>query len=98
MNLHRNADSLDTTSPNPAGASPQHQYYLRSSLDLPKKFEQDVTLRYADALHGLTIPSYYSLDARIVWKPTANLEFSLAGQNLFNDRHLEFSPDFINTW
>src|SRR5205085_1556349 len=79
MDIHRNHDSLDVSSPNPGGASPQHQYYLRSSLDLPKRFEQDVTLRYVAALHGLAIPSYYSLDARIGWKPTVNLEFSLTG-------------------
>jgi iron complex outermembrane receptor protein len=98
MNIHRDPGSMDTTSPDPGGASPRHQYYVRSSLDLPKKLEQDLTLRYVAALHGLAIPSYYSLDARFGWKPTANLEFSVAGQNLFNDRHLEFTPDFINTW
>src|SRR5260370_40653512 len=98
MDMHRNNESMDVSSNNPAGASPRHQYYFRSSLDLTKKFEQDVTLRYVAALNGLAIPSYYSLDARIGWKPAANVELSLVGQNLFNDRHFEFSPDFINTW
>src|SRR5438309_7454479 len=62
MNIRRNKDSMDISSSDPAGASPRHQFYFRSSLDLPKKFEQDVTLRYVDALHGLAVPSYYSLD------------------------------------
>ncbi|HEY2380640.1 MAG TPA: TonB-dependent receptor [Terriglobia bacterium] len=97
MNIQRDADSLDTTTPNPGGASPRHEYYMRSSLDLSKRFEQDLTLRYVSALNGLAIPGYYSLDARVGWKPTPKLEFSLAGQNLFNNRHLEFIPDFINT-
>jgi iron complex outermembrane receptor protein len=97
MNIHRNADSLDTVSPNPAGASPQHQYYLRSSLDLPKRFEQDVTLRYVSKLQGLAVPSYYSLDAHVSWNPRAHLELAIGGQNLTNNQHLEFRPDFINT-
>jgi iron complex outermembrane recepter protein len=97
MDIHGNADSLDMSSPNPGGASPRHQYYVRSSFDLTKKFEQDMTLRYVAKLDGLAIPSYYSLDGRLGWKPTSKLEFSINGLNLLNDRHLEFRPDFINT-
>jgi iron complex outermembrane receptor protein len=97
MDIHNDPNSLDTTSVNPAGSSPQHQYYLRSSLDLSKQFEQDITLRYVHSLDGLAIPSYHSLDARIGWKPTANVEFAVNGQNLTNNRHLEFRPDFIST-
>jgi iron complex outermembrane receptor protein len=96
MDIHNDPNSLDTTSVNPAGSSPQHQYYLRSSLDLSKQFEQDITLRYVHSLDGLAIPSYHSLDARIGWKPTANVEFAVNGQNLTNNRHLEFRPDFIS--
>ncbi len=97
MDIHRNADSLDTTSANPGGASPQHQYYLRSSIDLPKNFEQDATLRYVGKLGGLAIPSYYSLDAHLSWRATSHVELSIGGQNLLNNKHLEFRPDFINT-
>lgn len=97
MDIHTNRDSHDTTSPDPGGASPRHQYYFRSSIDLPKKFEQDLTVRYVDALRGLNVPSYYSVDARIGWKPASNMELSFAGQNLLNDKHLEFIPDFITT-
>ena len=97
MDIHGNPDSLDTTSANPGGSSPRHQYYLRSSIDLTKKFEQDVMLRYVHSLDNLAIPSYHSLDARLGWKPTANVEFAISGQNLTNNRHLEFRPDFIST-
>ena len=97
MDIHPNADSLDTTSVNPGGASPRHQYYIRSSFDPTKAFEQDVTLRYVHSLSNLAIPSYYSLDARLGWKPAANIELSVSGQNLTDNRHLEFRPDFIST-
>jgi iron complex outermembrane recepter protein len=97
MNIQKNKDSLDPTPDNPDGASPRHQWYLRSSLDLPKHLEQDLTLRYVDQLASLNIPSYYSLDAHINWRPVASLEFSFGGQNLLNHQHMEFIPEFINT-
>jgi iron complex outermembrane receptor protein len=59
--------------------------------------EQDSTLRYIGRLPSLNIPSYYSLDANLVWKPISQLEFSVGGQNLLNDKHVEFIPEFINT-
>jgi iron complex outermembrane receptor protein len=97
MDIKRAADSLDVSSSNPGGASPRYQYYLRSSLDLPKNLQQDVTLRYVGKLEGLNVPEYYSLDAHMLWKLTPQLELSLGGRNLLNKEHLEFRPDFINT-
>jgi iron complex outermembrane recepter protein len=97
MNIHKNSNSLDPTPDNPNGASPKHQFYFRSSVDLPKHFEQDLSVRYVDKLTGLNIPSYYSLDAGLRWKPLPALEFSVGGENLLNHRHLEFIPDFIST-
>jgi iron complex outermembrane receptor protein len=97
MDITRNADSLDTASTDPGGVSPRYQYYLRSSLDLFKNFQQDVTFRYVSKLSGINVPHYHSLDANLNWRATRNVEFSLNGQNLLNDTHLEFRPDFINT-
>ena len=70
---------------------------FRSSLDLPKHFEQDLSVRYVDKLTGLNIPSYYSLDAGIRWKPIPGVELYFDGQNWLNKQHIEFVPDFINT-
>jgi iron complex outermembrane receptor protein len=97
MNIHKNADSLDPTPDNPNGSSPRHQWYLRSSVDLPKHFEQDTTLRFVDHLPSLNLPNYYSLDAHLGWRPVTSLELSIGGQNLLNNWHLEFLPDFVNT-
>jgi iron complex outermembrane recepter protein len=97
MNIHKNADSLDPTPDLPNGASPRHQYYFRSSLDLPKHFEQDLMLRYVDKLPSLNMPSYYSLDLHIGWKPISQIQLSFGAQNLLNSQHLEFIPEFINT-
>ncbi|MCU1239868.1 MAG: ligand-gated TonB-dependent outer rane channel [Candidatus Acidoferrum typicum] len=97
MNIQKNSDSLDPTPDNPNGSSPRHQWYLRSSIDLPKHFEHDTTLRFVDHLPSLSIPSYYSLDAHLGWRPVPRVEFSIGGQNLLDNQHLEFIPDFINT-
>jgi len=97
MNIHKNVNSLDPTPDNPNGSSPRHQWYLRSSIDLPKHFEQDTTLRFVDQLPSLNVPSYYSLDAHLGWRPVTSLELSIGGQNLLNNRHFEFMPDFVNT-
>ncbi len=97
MDIHKNRDSQDPTADNPNGSSPRHQWYLRSSIDLPKHFEQDTTLRFVDHLPSLNVPSYYSLDAHLGWRPVTKLEISIGGQNLLNNWHFEFMPDFVNT-
>ena len=97
MDIDRDADSLDTTSPDPAGSSPRHQFFVRSAIDLTRSLQQDVTWRYVGGLDGLAIPSYYSLDAHLGWALSKRLTASIGGQNLTNNEHLEFRPDFIAT-
>jgi len=97
MDIHKNANSQDPTPDIPNGSSPRHQWYLRSSIDLPKHFEQDTTLRFVDQLPSLNVPSYYSLDAHLGWRPVTRVELSIGGQNLLNNWHFEFMPDFVNT-
>jgi iron complex outermembrane receptor protein len=97
MDIRKDSGSLDPTADNPGLASPRHQFYVRSSIDLPKHFEHDLDVRYTDRLPGLNIPSYYSVDTHFGWRPRAGLEVSVGSQNLLNKRHLEFLPDFINT-
>jgi iron complex outermembrane receptor protein len=97
MDIHKNSNSQDPTADNPNGSSPRHQWYVRSSADLPKHFDLDTTLRFVDHLPSLNLPSYYSLDAHLGWRPVKNLELSIGGQNLLDNQHLEFLPDFVNT-
>jgi iron complex outermembrane recepter protein len=97
MDISKNKDSQDPTPDNPNGQSPRHQFFVQSSIDLPKHFEQDLSLRYVDKLPSLNIPSYYSLDFHLGWRPGTHLELSLVGHDLLNSQHLEFIPEFINT-
>jgi iron complex outermembrane recepter protein len=97
MSLRKDPTSLDPLPDNPAGSSPHNQFYLRSSIDLTKHFEHDLMVRYVDRLPGLNIPSYSSVDTHFTWKLASGWEISAGSQNLLNNRHLEFLPDFINT-
>ena len=71
--------------------SPQNQFYIRSSWDLPGHVEFDLIGRYVDNLTGFTprIKSYATMDVRLAWKPRENLELAVVGQNLFDNHHPE---------
>lgn len=76
---------------------PKHQVSLRSTMNLPRNVELDLWYRFVDELSRLDVPSYSTLDARIAWKPAANLEISLVGQNLLEAHHLEFKQEILDT-
>ncbi|MDB6064666.1 MAG: ligand-gated TonB-dependent outer rane channel [Pedosphaera sp.] len=95
--IHQDADSTDTTSINlDQGASPQQQFSLRSSMDLPQHVSLDFTLRYVDQLPALNVGSYVAVDVRLGWRPYKNLDLAIVGQNL-GGVHTEFKPTFIST-
>jgi iron complex outermembrane receptor protein len=77
-------------------SDPEHQFQIRSSMDLPWHLNFDTGLRWVDMLRNNngatvgTVPSYFELDARLAWQPTKRLEFSIVGQNLLHDRHPEY--------
>lgn len=73
------------------GKDPAHQFTLRSQWDLTGNLDVDLALYYVDDLPALNIPSYTRLDLRLGWRPRKDLELSLVGQNLLDDRHLEFT-------
>ena len=71
--------------------SPQNQFYIRSSLNLPGHVELDLISRYGCSLASFTpgIKSYLTMDVRLAWKPRENLEFAVVGQNLLDNQHPE---------
>lgn len=66
---------------------------LRSQWDLFERVELDLWIRYVDNLPTLNVDSYTTLDAKIAWKPTDNMEISLVGQNLIDNKHIEFKEN-----
>lgn len=87
--------------------APEQQFAIRSSHDLTAKVTCDLWLRYVGRFYSSTvvlpgdnfspqIESYFSLDARIAWQVTKNLELSLVGQNLLEEGHREFNPTYLS--
>ena len=72
------------------GSSPRHQFYLRSTLDLPVNIDVDAYFRYVSQLPALRVPSHTSLDVKIAWKPSQRIEIAAVGQNLLDPHHLEW--------
>jgi iron complex outermembrane recepter protein len=79
------------------GDSPRHQLALRSSLDLPRGLELDLTARHVDELPSLGVDSSVTLDLRLGWRPVSRLELSLVGQSLLEESQVEFAPEVIPT-
>jgi iron complex outermembrane receptor protein len=89
MSLHR---SRDINRGQGEGNDPHHQFLLQSMINLSRDLEFDGVLRYIDNLNqrGPVVPSYTTLDLRLGWRPVADWELAIVGQNLLEKRHTEF--------
>ena len=72
-------------------SNPRNQVSLRSALNITPQLELDLWLRYVDRLTDTDVDDYASMDARLAWRPHAQWELSVVGQNLLEPRHAEFS-------
>jgi iron complex outermembrane receptor protein len=91
IHMHVTPTSRDTTSAVDAeGSTPVHGAQLRSHLDLVHNVGWDASAYFVDRLWGLDVPSYTRLDTGLTWHLTESLAMSMVGQNLVQDRHLEF--------
>ncbi len=94
--LHVKPGQVDLNNSLNETSDPQHQFSIRSSMDLPCRTELDAALRWVDTLRDNNngavgiVPSYFELNARLAWHATKWLEFSIVGQNLLHDHHPEF--------
>jgi iron complex outermembrane receptor protein len=88
------------------GSSPENQFMIRSSMDLPHNVTFDTALRFVDKLEfpqpspaapTMTVPDYFELDARLAWRINKNWEVAVIGQNMLHDRHVEFEPTYVHT-
>jgi len=86
------AGRVDVTDGAGEGNDPQNQFVLQSTLDLPYNVQFDCVARYVDTLPEPNVPSYFTFDLRVAWRPRKNLELSIVGQNLWENRHPEFGP------
>jgi iron complex outermembrane receptor protein len=94
MELEERSGSNDpTTIPIDEGSSPHHQLVIQTFVNLPKKLEFDQTYRYVSDLPAQMVASYGTVDARLGWHVTPQLELSVVGHNLLQPHHAEFGGD-----
>ena len=99
MHIHSNPafKKLDPTTGGADKASPQHQVSLRSNYDLSERMQFNLWLRYVSGVDFFNIPGYVTMDTKLAFKPTKNVELFLVGQNLLSQNHREIVSDFIPT-
>jgi iron complex outermembrane receptor protein len=97
LRLHNN--STDTLSKSSEDASPTSKAAIWSAVDFGHNLQFDAALRYVGDIevNGIDIDSYVEADLRLGWEARPGLELSIIGQNLLDNHHPEFLPDFINT-
>lgn len=73
-----------------AGNDPSSRGTLKSSMDFGR-WAVDAMLRYVGNLPAPESPSYEELGARVGWRASDSLEFSISGFNLLDERHHEYA-------
>jgi iron complex outermembrane receptor protein len=81
------------------GEEPTHQVSLRAAANVRKDLDFDIWFRYVDDSQAaylfaadsvFELRDYATVDMRLAWHATENLEVSLVGQNLIESSHMEF--------
>ncbi len=95
LDLELDAGVTDPASLGFEHASPHHQVFAHSMVDLPANFSLDTILRWKDRVSDHDVDSAWNADVRIAWKPLEQIEFSLVGQNLATPSEREFGNNVV---
>lgn len=75
------------------GSDAKNQALIQSVLDLPHHLNFAVVARYISSLSATSfitrVPPYFTLDVKMSWKLSKQLEISAVGQNLLDKQHVE---------
>ena len=93
VDVHRGPGSRDPNDARGEWNDPDHFFTIRSSIDLPWNLQFDSAIRYVDELPHPGTPAYLTLDLRLGWAASKNLEVAIVGRNLLDSHH----PEFRNT-
>lgn len=77
------------------GAAPKHWASLHALWSPGGGHEFDLMLRRVGEVSAGNVPAYTSVDARYGWHLGRSFELAVIGQNLFDNRHLEYASDFF---
>jgi iron complex outermembrane recepter protein len=73
------------------GTTPRTAWSVRSSLDLPRRWQVDGGVRYVGRLDTPQVDSYLAGDVRVGWSAGELFEISLTARDV-GPRHAEFGP------
>ncbi len=73
------------------GNDPRHRWMLRSTADIARDVDLDVTIRHVSALPEPVVAAYTATDIRLGWQASSSLNISLLVNNAFQRNHLEFA-------
>ncbi len=90
VHIWPNPGSTDTSRGAAESHTPDRQFFLHSSLELPAHVRLDAGFRAIAGITNQQVPAYAELNAKLTWRPTADLGLSVVGQNLIHRRHAEF--------
>ncbi len=82
-------DTVDPT----GGSGPDYQMALRAQYDVTPDVSLDVMGRIVGELPEPETGGYGELAVRVAWRPQANIELALTGQNLLHEKRTEFASD-----
>lgn len=81
--------SIEAVPTTTTGNNPNWQASLRSYMDITPDIDLYVGLRAVDDLPDPAVGGYFTVDARLGWSVADNVELSLTGVNLLDERHVE---------
>ena len=90
VHIWPNPGSTDTSRGASESHTPDRQFFLHSSVDLPAHLGLAAAFRVIDDITNQQVPAYAELNATLTWQPASRLDLSLVGQNLLHNRHAEF--------
>lgn len=76
--------------------SSRYRFTLGSNADLPSDLELDLWLRYASEIEALDVAENWNLDARVGWRASEHVDFSVVGQNLLRSETQEYVDSFLS--
>lgn len=88
LNLPLGSASLGGTAA--AGNDPEYSWQLGSALNLTPRHEFDLRIRRVGALPSGPVPAYTTVDARLGWHVSRQLELSITLRNLLDPGHAEW--------
>jgi iron complex outermembrane receptor protein len=75
---------------------PQFYWMLKSSYQVSDRIELFSFLRHVAELPDTNVPAYTTLNLRLGWQATPNLNLSVVGQNLFSESHAEYDNSSVH--